>query len=64
MHCGDLDSAKAAVIPLVRERGGDEALKTLSVYNDARIYEWCDRHQRGYTVYLAETPVGELVEIR
>src|SRR5262249_17974969 len=43
----DLDSAKAAVIPLVRERGGEEALR------------WRDR---GYTVYLAETPVGESVD--
>jgi hypothetical protein len=56
MHCADLESAKAAVISLVRERGDEESLK-------ARIDEWSDRRDRGYTVYLVETLVGELVEI-
>jgi hypothetical protein len=27
MHCATLDSAKAAVIPLVHERGGEEPFK-------------------------------------
>ena len=64
MHCADLGSAKAAVITLVRERGGEEAFKAMCVYNHGRMYEWQDEHGRGYTAYLAETPAGELVEIR
>jgi hypothetical protein len=59
MHCADLASAKAAVIPLVRERGGEHALKALSVYNEGCMYEWRDQHGRGYAVYLSETPLGE-----
>ena len=38
-------------------------MQALSVYNDGRMYEWSDERDRGYTAYLAETPVGELVEI-
>jgi hypothetical protein len=63
MHCVDLESAKAAVMTLVRERGGDGALKALSVYSNGCMYEWSDQHGRGYSVYLAEAPVGELVDI-
>jgi hypothetical protein len=43
----------------VRERGGEEALDRLRVYNGGRMWEWSDQHGRGYTVYLAETPLGE-----
>jgi hypothetical protein len=64
MHCADLASAKAAVITLVGERDGEEAFTAMCVYNDVRLYEWRDLQGRGYTAYLAETPVGELVEIR
>jgi len=63
MHCASLDAAKAAVLPIVRKRGGDEALKSLGIYNYGRMYEWSDERGRGYTAYVAETPAGELVEI-
>jgi hypothetical protein len=63
MHCDSLDAAKAAVLPIVRKRGGDEALKSLGIYNDGRMYEWSDERGRGYTAYVAETPTGELIEI-
>lgn len=47
----------------VRKRGGDEALKSLGIYNDGRMYKWSAGRGRGYTAYVAETPAGELVEI-
>ncbi len=47
----------------VRKRGGDEALKSLGIYNDGRMYEWSDGRGRGYTVYVAETPASKLVDI-
>jgi hypothetical protein len=59
MHCASLDAAKAAVLPIVRKRGGDEALKSLRIYNDGRMCEWSDERGRGYTAYVAETPTGE-----
>jgi hypothetical protein len=52
---------KAAVIPLVREqwrRGGVAGAQRLQ---RCRMYEWSDERDRKYTVYLAETPVGELL---
>ena len=63
MHRADLDSAKAAVMALVRERGGDQALNALSVYSNGCMYEWSDQRGRGHSVNLAETPVGELIDI-
>ena len=63
IHCADLAAAKAAVITLVGEHGGEEAFKAMCVYNEGRLYEWRDLQGRGYTAYLAETPAGELVEI-
>jgi hypothetical protein len=47
MHYADREAAKAAVIPLVRERGGEEALKALSVCNHGRMHEWSDARDRG-----------------
>ena len=47
----------------VRKRGGDEALKSLGIYNDGRMYKWSAGRGRGYTAYVAETPADELVEI-
>jgi hypothetical protein len=63
MHCADLAAAKAAVITLVGEHGGEEAFKAMCVYNEGRLYEWRDLQGRVYTAYLAEAPAGELVDI-
>jgi len=63
----DMGEAKADVVRLVRERGGDDALRTLAVYNDGRMYEWTgwqDRgHQDQYTIHLTPVPVGELAAV-
>ena len=42
----------------------EEAFKAMCVYNHGHMYEWQDENGRGYTAYLAETPAGELVEVR
>jgi hypothetical protein len=44
---------KAEVIRLARERGGDDALKALAVYNDGRMYAWTGTMR----IELAERPL-------
>jgi len=62
-RCASLNAANPAGLPIVRKRGGDEARKSLGIYNDGRMCERSDGSGRGYSAYVAETPVGELVEI-
>ena len=63
----DMSETKANVVRLVRERGGDDALRTLAVYNDGRMYEWTGwqdpRHHDQYTIHLTPVPAGELVQV-
>jgi hypothetical protein len=58
----DPDQAKAAVIRLVRERGGDDGVKGLAVYNDGQMYEWTGSHESRrfyqYTIHLTEVSAG------
>ncbi|HEY7245217.1 MAG TPA: hypothetical protein VH678_15205 [Xanthobacteraceae bacterium] len=63
----DFDEAKADVVRIVGERGGDEALKALAVYNGGRMYEWTGRydHRRfdQYTIHLTPVAAGELATV-
>jgi hypothetical protein len=49
LHCQavlQLDQAKTDVVRLVRDRGSDDALKALPVYNDGQMYEWTGSRDR------------------
>ena len=62
-----MSEAKAEVVRLVPERGGDDALRTVAVYNDGRMYEWTGWQDRRrcdqYTIHLTLVPAGELAAI-
>jgi hypothetical protein len=57
-HCQpglELDQAKTDVVRLVRDRGSDDALKALPVYNDGQMYEWTrSRDRRRFDQYTIQ----------